>query len=141
MGTHVKECRTCPRLGADFLREHGVDTDGNFYFSLTREGEPIIEPYNIFSDFFACMAFTQYAKASGREWAKVLLLVTGPPTSQHTLTHTPTRHARTGASGRHLPQHRKKEEQSQGPLEQGAPGHSPVQRFGRPLAEAGNLWW
>jgi N-acylglucosamine 2-epimerase len=63
-------CVAC-RLGADFLREHGADEEGNFYFSLTREGEPIIEPYNIFSDFFACMAFTQYAKASGHEWAKV----------------------------------------------------------------------
>jgi N-acylglucosamine 2-epimerase len=84
----------CSRLGADFLHRHGADEEGNFYFSLTREGEPIIEPYNIFryspslinfvlitqsapSDFFACMAFTQYAKASGQEWAKV------PPTVAH----------------------------------------------------------
>ncbi|KAL6059061.1 N-acylglucosamine 2-epimerase [Balamuthia mandrillaris] len=57
------------RQGADFLRKHGKDEDGNFYFSLTRQGQPIIHPYNIFSDFFACMAFAQYFKASGEQWA------------------------------------------------------------------------
>jgi N-acylglucosamine 2-epimerase len=60
------------KLGADFLRKHGADKDGNFYFSLTRDGQPIIAPYNIFSDFFACLAFSQYAKASGEEWARTL---------------------------------------------------------------------
>jgi len=50
--------------GADFLRTHGQALDGNWYFSLTREGNPLVQPYNIFSDCFAAMAFGQYALAA-----------------------------------------------------------------------------
>ncbi len=53
------------RLGADFLAENGHDPDGNWYFSLNRQGRPLIGPYNIFSDCFAAMAFSQYSMASG----------------------------------------------------------------------------
>ena len=56
--------------GADFLATHGRDDDGNWYFSLNREGQPLVQPYNIFSDCFAAMAFSQYALASGEEEAK-----------------------------------------------------------------------
>jgi len=58
------------KLGADFLLEHGHDEQGYFYFSLTKEGNPITQPHSIFSDCFASMAFAQYAKASGEEWAR-----------------------------------------------------------------------
>lgn len=51
--------------GARFLQKHGMDDQGNWYFSLTREGNPLVEPYNIFSDCFAAMAFGQLAKATG----------------------------------------------------------------------------
>jgi N-acylglucosamine 2-epimerase len=51
--------------GIDFLKKHGKDGEGNFYFSLTREGFPLIQPYNIFSDCFAAMAFGVYGQASG----------------------------------------------------------------------------
>jgi N-acylglucosamine 2-epimerase len=51
--------------GAGFLEKHGRDADGNWYFSLTREGKPLIQPYNIFSDCFATMAFGQLSKATG----------------------------------------------------------------------------
>lgn len=44
-------------LGADFLEKHGRDAEGNWYFSLTEDGRPLVQPYNIFSDCFACMAF------------------------------------------------------------------------------------
>lgn len=44
-------------LGADFLERYGRDAQGDWYFSLTRDGKPLIQPYNIFSDCFACMAF------------------------------------------------------------------------------------
>ncbi len=57
----------CARHGAEFLRDHGWTGDYDFYFSLTREGKPIIQPYNIFSNTFACMAFAQYAEASGSD--------------------------------------------------------------------------
>jgi N-acylglucosamine 2-epimerase len=50
--------------GIRFLREYGMDEKGNWYFSLDREGNPLIQPYNIFSDCFAAMAFSQYAIAS-----------------------------------------------------------------------------
>ncbi len=60
--------------GADFLAKYGRDDEGNWYFSLTREGKPLIQPYNIFSDCFAAMAFSKYALASGEEWAKEIAL-------------------------------------------------------------------
>lgn len=52
------------RRGAAFLRQHGMDADGNWYFSLDRTGNPLMQPYNIFSDCFAAMAFAQYALAA-----------------------------------------------------------------------------
>lgn len=50
--------------GAKFLKTYGKDAEGNFYFSLTKEGKPLIQPYNIFSDCFAAMAFGALHKAS-----------------------------------------------------------------------------
>ena len=52
-------------LGARFMEKHGRDAAGNWYFSLTREGKPLVQPYNIFSDCFACMAFAELYKATG----------------------------------------------------------------------------
>lgn len=51
--------------GASFLEKYGHDPEGNFYFALTREGKPLIQPYNIFSDCFAVMAFGELYKATG----------------------------------------------------------------------------
>ena len=53
--------------GAEFMKKHGSDEEGNFYFSLTREGKPLIQPFSIFSDCFAVMAFAQLAKATNNE--------------------------------------------------------------------------
>ena len=53
--------------GARFLLDHGRDPDGNWYFSLNREGQPLVEAYNIFSDCFATMAFGQLSIATGSE--------------------------------------------------------------------------
>jgi N-acylglucosamine 2-epimerase len=50
--------------GADFMQKHGRANDGSWYFSLTREGQPLIAPYNIFSDCFATMAFGQLSLAT-----------------------------------------------------------------------------
>lgn len=55
------------KQGIDFILKHGMDKDGNFFFSRTKEGKPLVQPYNIFSDCFAAMAFSQYAMASGDE--------------------------------------------------------------------------
>jgi N-acylglucosamine 2-epimerase len=60
--------------GADFLAKHGRDGEGNWYFALNRSGQPLIQPYNIFSDCFAAMAFSQYAFASGQEEAREIAL-------------------------------------------------------------------
>ncbi|KJF42835.1 AGE family epimerase/isomerase [Draconibacterium sediminis] len=53
--------------GAAFLQKYGHDGNLNWYFSLTREGKPLVQPYNIFSDCFATMAFGQLGKATGNE--------------------------------------------------------------------------
>ena len=57
----------CARQGAEFMLKHGHDGDYNWYFALTREGQPLVEPYNIFSYTFAAMAFAQLHKATGEE--------------------------------------------------------------------------
>jgi N-acylglucosamine 2-epimerase len=60
--------------GADFLAQHGRDEAGNWYFAVDREGRPLVQPYNVFSDCFAAMAFSQYALASGEDWATEVAL-------------------------------------------------------------------
>ena len=57
---HRKEWLEIALLGARFMEKHGRDADGNWYFSLTRDGKPLVQPYNIFSDCFACMAFAEW---------------------------------------------------------------------------------
>ncbi len=64
------------KSGIDFIVNHGMDANGNFYFSTTREGKPLVQPYNIFSDCFAAMAFGQYALATGDEDIKNLAIQT-----------------------------------------------------------------
>ncbi|MGJ1390649.1 AGE family epimerase/isomerase [Sphingobacterium spiritivorum] len=51
--------------GAAFMEEYGRDVEGNWYFSLNREGKPLVQPYNIFSDCFATMGFSALYKATG----------------------------------------------------------------------------
>ena len=53
--------------GAEFLKKYGHDGQFNWYFSLTREGKPLVEPYNIFSYTFAVIAFGQLYKATGNQ--------------------------------------------------------------------------
>lgn len=60
------------RHGAQFLCEFGMDDRGYWYFVLDRAGRPLVQPYNIFSDCFAAMAFSQYAIASGDDFAMQL---------------------------------------------------------------------
>lgn len=67
-----QEWLDCATQGAEFLKKYGHDGDFNWYFSLTREGKPIVEPYNIFSYTFATMAFGQLALATGsKEYADI----------------------------------------------------------------------
>ena len=62
--------------GAGFMKKYGTDAQGNWYFSLTREGKPLTQPYNIFSDCFAAMAFSELYKATGNEEYKTIALNT-----------------------------------------------------------------
>lgn len=62
----------CAIQGAEFLKKYGHDENWDFYFSLDRKGNPLVQPYNIFSNTFACMAFAQLAKATGSdEYAQI----------------------------------------------------------------------
>lgn len=62
-----QEWLDCAIQGAEFLKKYGHDENWDFYFSVNREGRPLVQPYNIFSNTFACMAFAQLAKATGNE--------------------------------------------------------------------------
>jgi N-acylglucosamine 2-epimerase len=53
--------------GADFMKRYGRDAHGNWYFSLSREGKPLVQPYNIFSDCFATMGFGALYSATGQD--------------------------------------------------------------------------
>lgn len=62
-----QEWLDCAIQGAEFLLKYGHDGNLNWYFSLTREGKPLVQPYNIFSYTFATMAFAQLSLATGNE--------------------------------------------------------------------------
>ena len=67
-----QEWLDCAIQGAEFLKKHGHDGNYNWYFSLTREGQPLVEPYNIFSYTFAAMGFGQLSRATGnQEYAEI----------------------------------------------------------------------
>lgn len=60
------------KIGIDFLDKNGRDNNGNWYFSLDQKGRPLVQPYNIFADCFAAMAFGEYYKIEGDErYAKI----------------------------------------------------------------------
>lgn len=63
------------RLGVEFLQRHCFDPqDGRMWFHVTRDGRPIRKRRYAFSESFACIAFAQYAQASGDErYAKMAL--------------------------------------------------------------------
>lgn len=57
----------CALQGAEFLKKYGHDGALNWYFALDRQGNPLVQPYNIFSYTFATMAFAQLSMATGNE--------------------------------------------------------------------------
>lgn len=54
--------------GSVFLEGFAFDENGDCYFALDREGNPLVQPYNIFSDCFVTMAFAQYGLAAGDQY-------------------------------------------------------------------------
>lgn len=62
------------KSGAAFLIKHGRDNNGAFYFSLDLKGNPLVQPYNIFSDCFAAMGFAALNKiAPCEEYVEIAL--------------------------------------------------------------------
>ncbi len=54
------------RAGIEFLDRHGFDpVDGRMWFHLTRDGRPLRKRRYAFSESFACIAYGEYAKATG----------------------------------------------------------------------------
>ncbi|HUW93635.1 MAG TPA: AGE family epimerase/isomerase [Bacteroidales bacterium] len=67
-----QEWLDCAVTGGEFLKKYGHDGNYNWYFSLTRDGRPLVQPYNIFSYTFAAMAFAQLNLATGnKEYADI----------------------------------------------------------------------
>ena len=62
--------------GIDFLKRHGRDDTGRWYFALARRGEPLIQPHSIFSDCFAAMAMSRWAELAGDAEAAVIARTT-----------------------------------------------------------------
>jgi N-acylglucosamine 2-epimerase len=56
-----KDWLDASRQGAEFLRRYGRNEEG-YYFCVTRKGEPLIQPYQIFSNAFAAMGYGALAK-------------------------------------------------------------------------------
>ncbi|QBQ42761.1 AGE family epimerase/isomerase [Sphingobacterium psychroaquaticum] len=59
--------RDMAEQGAKFILKNGRDAEGDWYFSLDRAGNPLVQPYNIFSDCFASMGLAALYKATGKE--------------------------------------------------------------------------
>ncbi len=62
-----KEWLEGAKLGVDFLLNKCFSPDGQMYFHVTREGNPIRKRRYFFSETFAAIALAAYAKASGDE--------------------------------------------------------------------------
>ncbi len=57
------------KSGYDFLNNHCFDTDGQMFFHVARNGQPIRKRRYFFSETFYVIAAAAYAKASGDEQA------------------------------------------------------------------------
>lgn len=62
--------------GAAFLLSNGRDHNGDWYFSLNKQGAPLVQAYNIFSDCFATMAFGKLYKTTQNDTYKQVALTT-----------------------------------------------------------------
>lgn len=51
----------------DFIEAHCFDNDGRMYFEVTADGQPLRKRRYVFSECFAIIAMTEYAKATGSE--------------------------------------------------------------------------
>ena len=52
------------RLGIDFLRRHGADSDGKLFFTTTRDGRPLRRRRYYYSEAFAAQANAAWSRAA-----------------------------------------------------------------------------
>jgi len=57
------------RSGIEFMQQHAFDGDGRMFFQTTRDGRPLRKRRYAYTEAFAAMAFSAYARASGDEAA------------------------------------------------------------------------
>ncbi|HRN49671.1 MAG TPA: AGE family epimerase/isomerase, partial [Niabella sp.] len=57
------------KLGYEFLNKYCFDSDGQMFFHVTRDGQPIRKRRYYFSETFYVIAAAAYSKASGDEQA------------------------------------------------------------------------
>lgn len=98
-----KEWLDCAVQGAEFLKKQGHDGHYNWYFSLDRYGNPLVEPYNIFSYTFATIAFGQLSLATkskeyediAKETFEIILRKKDNPKGKWSKIHPKTRDLKT----------------------------------------------
>lgn len=61
---HLKCLKEAER-GALFLLEKGRNKEGDWFFSVDQNGNPLVAAYNIFTDVFALMGLAEYAGLKG----------------------------------------------------------------------------
>ena len=69
-GVKVQGLADAAKTGCEFLMEHCYDSDGRMFFLVTREGKPLLKRRYFFSETFAAIGLSEYAKASGDTQAR-----------------------------------------------------------------------
>ncbi|MHB8277358.1 MAG: AGE family epimerase/isomerase [Candidatus Humimicrobiaceae bacterium] len=64
-----KEWLEASTLGYEFLKNYCFDTDGRMFFQVTFDGRPLRKRRYWFSETFAIIAFSEYAKTTGSDEA------------------------------------------------------------------------
>ena len=58
------EWEEAAKSGADFIKNHCIDTDGRMFFTVTREGLPLRKRRYFFSESFLVVGFAEYSQVS-----------------------------------------------------------------------------
>lgn len=66
------EWEAAARHGAEFLRKHALDKDGRVPFAVTRQGQPLLKPRDIYAESFIAIGMAAYGKLTGEAWATKL---------------------------------------------------------------------
>jgi len=57
------------RVGYEFIRKYGFDSDGRMFFLVTRDGKPLRKRRYLYTENFGVIAFSEYYRATGDEEA------------------------------------------------------------------------